>query len=261
MPFVLRDGARIHWRTDGRPTAPALLLGNSLGTDVALWDALIPVLAERFHVIRFDKRGHGASEVPPGRTEWSIDDLARDALAVADAAGARRFSYLGISIGGMIGMWLGANAAERIERLVLSNTAAQMAATNWAERIAAVRAGGMASLVDPVMQRWFTPGYRDADPVALATIREHFLQVDPAGYAGCCAALRDLALADAPARITAPTLVIVGTHDGSTPPEAGRAIAAAVKGSRLVELATAHIPHPEQHDAFLAAVVPHLAGG
>ena len=262
MPFVLRDGARIHWRTDGHPQAPALLLANSLGTDTSLWDPVIPQLARHFHVIRFDKRGHGASEVPPGMTEWSIEALARDALAVADAAGAQRFAYAGISIGGMIGVWLGANAPQRLTRLVLSNTSAEMPAAGWADRIAAVRANGMAGLVDGVMQRWFTEPYRARADATFQTVREHFLQVDPAGYIGCCAAIRDMALAESPARIAVPTLVVTGTHDVATPPAMGEAIAAAVPGgAALVELPAAHIPHPEQPDRFLGAVLRFLLQG
>src|SRR3954447_787363 len=113
MPFVTRDGARIHWRSDGDPARPALLLGNSLGSELALWDPVMAALRRHFRVLRFDLRGHGASETPPG--DYTIEALARDALAVADAAGAARFHYMGISLGGMIGQWLGAHASDRIE--------------------------------------------------------------------------------------------------------------------------------------------------
>ena len=258
MPFVLRDGARIFWRTDGRPDAPALLLGNSLGTDTALWDSVMPTLTRYFRVIRFDKRGHGASDVPPGVTEWTIEALARDALAVADAAQAARFAYLGISIGGMIGLWLGAHAPERITRLVLSNTAAELPRDIWADRIAAVGAHGLAGMADAVMQRWFTEAYRARNDAQLATIRTHFLQVDPAGYIGCCAAIRDMRLRDAPARSAAPTLVLTGTHDASTPPALGQAIAAAIPGAQCIELPAAHIPHPELPERFTAVVLRFL---
>ena len=262
MPFVLRDGARIHWRTDGAPGAPALLLANSLGTDLSLWDPVIPQLARHFHVIRFDKRGHGASEVPPGMSEWTIEALARDALAVADAAGAQRFAYAGISIGGMIGVWLGANAPQRLTRLVLSNTSAEMPSSGWAERIAAVHANGMAGLVDGIMQRWFTEPYRARADTTFQTVREHLLQVDPAGYVGCCAAIRDMRIAELPARIQVPTLVVTGTHDIATPKAMGEAIATAVPGgARVVELPVAHIPHPEQPDRFLSAVLRFLLEG
>src|SRR5882672_9127334 len=149
MPFVNADGARIYWRCDGREDRPALLLGNSIGTDHSLWDSIVPDLARSYRVLRFDMRGHGASDAPAG--DYTIERLARDALAVADAAGAPHFSYAGISLGGMVGMWLGVNAAERVARLALCNTAAHLPPESWATRIAAVRGGGMGAIVDIVM--------------------------------------------------------------------------------------------------------------
>ena len=155
MPFVIRDGARLYWRSDGDPALPPLLLGGSLGTERSLWSPAVPVLQKRFRLLSFDWRGHGESEAPAG--EYTIADLAADALAVADAADARRFSYLGISLGGMVGMWLGIHSGDRVERLVVSNTSARMSAAAWADRIATIRAGGIGAIVDPVLQRWFTP--------------------------------------------------------------------------------------------------------
>ena len=182
MPFVIRDGARLYWRSDGDPSHPALLLGNSIGTEHALWAPVVPALQRHFRVLRFDLRGHGASESPPG--DYTMAMLGEDALAVADAAGARRFSYMGISIGGMVGMWLGAHAADRVERMVLCNTSAKLPATLWADRIAKVRAGGMATIVDAVMPRWFTARYLARADETFAGARAAFLAVDPAGYVG-----------------------------------------------------------------------------
>src|SRR6266545_3198839 len=150
MPFVSRDGVRLYWRSDGDPARPALLLANSLGADHALWDPVVPALMRHFRVLRFDMRGHGASDVAPG--EYTIEMLARDALAVADAGGVARFCYAGISLGGMIGQWIGANAGDRVLRLVLSNTSAKLDPSVWDERIAKVRFGGTAAVVDAVMQ-------------------------------------------------------------------------------------------------------------
>src|SRR5262245_25797174 len=152
MPFVNRDGARIHWRSDGDPARPALLVANSLGSELGLWDPVMPALRRHFRVLRFDKRGHGSSEAPAG--DYTIEALAREACAVADAAGAERFHYLGLSIGGMMGLWLGANAPERVLRLVLSNTSARQPAEIWHERIAKVKAVGMNAIADTVLQRW-----------------------------------------------------------------------------------------------------------
>ena len=260
MPFVRREGRRVYWRTDGRPESPALLLTNSLGSDTSLWDAVVPALARHFHVLRLDMPGHGASDVPSSYTEWTIEDLARDALAVADAAGASRFCYAGISIGGMIGIWLAANVPERLERAALSNTAAEVASGPWAERIATVRAKGLPALVDAVMQRWFTSEFLQKNGVELATIREHFLQTDPAGYAGCCAAIRDLRIGELLGRISAPMLVIAGTHDAAMPPALGRALAVGIPQATYLELPVAHIPHPEQPERFTRAIEEHMRG-
>ena len=256
MPFVIRDGARLYWRSDGDPASPPLLLGNSLGTEHALWAPVVPALQRRFRVLRFDLRGHGASEAPPG--EYTLAMLAQDALAVADAAGARRFSYAGISLGGMIGMWLGLHAGDRVERLVLSNTSAKMAAGAWAERIAKVRAGGMTAIADAVMQRWFTARYLARADDTLASARGAFLAVDPGGYIGCCAAIRDMDLTPELASIRAPTLVTTGSHDIATPKEMGAAIAAAIPGARCVELPIAHLPPPEEPGLYAHTILEFL---
>jgi len=258
VPFVKRDGARLYWRSDGDPRRPTLLLGNSLGTEHGLWAPVMPALQRHFRVLRFDARGHGGSEAPPG--DYSIATLAHDALAVADAAGASRFGYLGISLGGMVGIWLGAHAADRVDRLVLSNTSAKLPAALWADRIATVRAGGMASIVDAILPRWYTARYLARADDTLASARAAFLAVDPGGYIGCCAAIRDMDLAASLAAIRAPTLVITGADDLATPKEMGNAIAAAVPGARRVELPVAHIPVPEAPGLFAHTVLDFLAG-
>ncbi len=258
MPFVIRDGARLYWRSDGDPALPPLLLGSSLGTEHALWAPAIPALTRRFRVLSFDWRGHGASEAPAG--EYSIADLADDALAVADAAGARRFSYLGISLGGMIGMWLGIHAGDRVGKLVLSNTSAKMSAAAWSERIAKIRAGGIEAIVDAVLQRWFTQRYLARADATFASTRAAFLAVDPGGYIGCCAAIRDMDLTADLAWIGAPTLVITGTHDIATPKEMGAAVAAVIPGARCVEIPATHIPLPEATGVFAHTVLEFLSG-
>ncbi|HET7097641.1 MAG TPA: 3-oxoadipate enol-lactonase [Casimicrobiaceae bacterium] len=258
MPFVIRDGARLYWRSDGDPASPPLLLGCSLGTEHALWAPAMSALTRRFRVLSFDWRGHGASEAPAG--EYTIADLAGDTLAVADAAGARRFSYVGISLGGMIGMWLGIHASDRVEKLIVSNTSAKMSATAWSERIAKIRAGGIEAIVDAVLQRWFTQRYLARADASFASTRAAFLAVDPAGYIGCCAAIRDMDLTADLGSIRAPTLVITGTHDVATPKEMGAAIAAAITGAHCVELLSAHIPLPEATGVFAQAVLEFLNG-
>jgi 3-oxoadipate enol-lactonase/4-carboxymuconolactone decarboxylase len=256
MPFVNIDGVRLYWRADGRADRPALLLGNSLGTDHALWDAAMPNLIERFRVIRYDMRGHGASDAPKG--DYTIARLGRDALAVADAAGARHFAWAGISLGGMVGMWLGSNAPERVTRLVLSNTGAKLDPKIWADRIAKIQAQGMGAIVDAVMQRFFTEGFIARGDARYATVRDTFLSLDADGYCGCCAAIRDMDQSESIKAITARTLVITGTHDLATPAALGEAIAASIPGARHASLPVAHIPHLEATRAFTQLVMPFL---
>jgi 3-oxoadipate enol-lactonase/4-carboxymuconolactone decarboxylase len=249
MPFVQTDGARLYWRCDGPDHAPALLLANSIGTDHSLWDPVMPALLRAFRVIRYDTRGHGASDAPAG--EYSMERLGRDALAVADAAGAKRFHFAGISLGGMTGIWLGANAPERIDRLALCNTAAYFGPESWAARIVAVKAGGMAAIVDMVMARFFTPAYMKQADARFAGVRRMFLSIDAGGYIGCGAAIRDMDLRAALPKVKAPALVVAGGFDQATPPALGQAIAQAIPGARYAELPCAHIP---THEAGAALV-------
>lgn len=256
MAFVDRAGVRIHWRSDGHASAPPLLLSNSLGTDLAFWDPVMPRLTEYFRVVRMDTRGHGASDVPAG--PYNLTLLAEDTLAVADAAGLERFAFAGVSMGGGIGMHLAIHHPARLTRLMLCNTAASFPADVFDQRISAVEAGGMAAVADGVLQRFFTEAFRRRDNAVLATVRSTLLALDPVGYIGCCCAVRDTALEDGLASITTPTLVLVGDHDQSTPPEKGRAIAAAIPGARVAALPTAHLAHPEQPAAFIDLAVPFL---
>lgn len=257
MPLINCDGARVFWRTDGRPDAPALVLVNSLGSDTSLWDGILPALLRSYRVIRLDLPGHGASSLTGAKVTWTVPTLASHVLHVAEAAGAPRFSLVGVSVGGMIGLWLAANS-NRVQRLVVSNTSASVNASVWNERMRTAREKGLQALVDGTMQRWFNAAYLSSDPTEVATIREHFLQVDQEGYLGCCTAIRDVDLHAELPRITVPTLVIAGTHDGAMPPELGQAIANAVPAARYVELPVAHIPHIEAPAPFLDVVLQHL---
>lgn len=258
MPFVNCDGARIYWRADGLPELPPLVLVGSLGSDHAVWNPVMAGLTRQFRVIRMDSRGHGASDAPPG--DYSLERLGRDVLAVADAAGAPRFHYAGLSIGGMIGMWLGAQAPDRIDRLVLTNTSAWMDAKAMEQRIATVRAEGMRAIADAVIARWFTPGYAARNTEHRATTLATLLAMDPVGYTGCCAAIRDMALEPLLPRIAPATLVIAGSLDPSTPPEMGRRLAAAIPHATCLELPTAHFSHSERPRRWTEWVVRFLQG-
>lgn len=252
------DHCRIAWRADGPEAAPSLILANSLGTAMAMWDRQIGPLAERFRVIRYDMRGHGRSDAPAGA--YSIDRLGRDVLELADALDIRSFSFCGLSLGGMIAQWLGWRAPERLERLVIANSSPFMGPPSaWDARIDTVRAQGMEAMAEPVVERWFTPGFR-ADPANTAAILDMLLATPAEGYAGCSAAIRDMDMRPVLGLIAAPTLVIGGTDDPATPPEHTRLLAEGIPGARCVMLEAAHLSNLEQPAAFNAALIAHLTG-
>jgi 3-oxoadipate enol-lactonase len=257
MSFVHANGARFFYRLDGEPEAPLLLLSNSLGTDLGMWDSQLAEFAKRFRVLRYDSRGHGQSEVSPG--PYSIAGLGRDALALLDAIGVDRVRFCGLSKGGMVGMWLGSNAPERIERLVLCNTSAQLGTPEfWNSRIELVRRGGMEAVTPMVLERWFTSDFRARAPQAVEKVRRMLLATPPEGYTACCAAIRDMDQREAIRSIRAPTLVVAGVHDPATPPDHGREIAGRIPGATLLELEAAHLSNIEASDQFTAVVLEFL---
>ncbi|WP_026872462.1 3-oxoadipate enol-lactonase [Inquilinus limosus] len=253
MPHVTVDGCRLHYRLDGPEDGPPLLLSHALGVDLEMWGPQVERLARRFRVLRYDHRGHGGSNVPPG--PYSLDRLGRDAVGLLDALGIGQADVVGLSLGGMVALWLGIHAPDRIGRLVPCCTTAYAGGPElWEPRIEAVRRDGMAALVDGVIGRWFSPGFRERAPQTVDGIRRKLLATPPDGYAATCAAIRDMDQRDAISRIRAPMLVLSGTQDQGTPPERGREIAAAVPGARFQALDAAHIANLEQADAFTAAV-------
>lgn len=241
--------------TFGPAGAPPLLLINSIGaTKEVLWSRQVPTFSERFRVITYDPRGHGQSAVPAG--EYSLDDLGRDALAVMDAAGVDAAHVCGISMGGITAMWLGIHAPERVRSVVAANTAARIGSLqSWSDRIALVKAEGLAGVAEQAMPRWFTAGFREREPETIDRFKAMVTSNSPAGYLGCCAALRDGDLRDQVSRITAPFLAIVGAHDMLTPPEALALVHERVAGSQLITLDCAHISNVEMDTKFNAAVL------
>ena len=257
MPEIDVDGCRLSWTAQGPADAPPLLLLNALGTTIDLWSPRIDRLATAFRVIRFDTRGHGASEAPPG--PYALDRLGRDALAVLDAAGARRAHVCGVSLGGQTALWLAVHAPARVAGVVAANTGARIGATAlWNQRIRDAGTLGMHALVEPAMARWFTPRFRRRDTETVDRFRTMLRACSPTGYAGCCAALRDADLRADLHRIERPTLVIVGADDDATPPAAGRAICEQVAGAELLALDAAHLANVERADAFTAGVLAFL---
>ncbi|MFN0178242.1 MAG: 3-oxoadipate enol-lactonase [Gemmatimonadales bacterium] len=257
MAEARSGGVRLRYTVDGPADGLPLLLSNSLGSTLEMWDPVLPAFSERFRVIRYDQRGHGGSDVAPG--EYRLDSLGGDALAVLDAAGVGRAPVAGISLGGLTALWLAIQAPERIDRIVLANTGAQIGtAALWNERIAAVTTNGMGAIVDGLLGRWFTPAFRRDRPDVVATFRRMIEACPVSGYTGCCAAVRDADLRAELGRVHAPTLVIVGTADVATPPSLGELLQAGIPGAMLVALEAAHLSNVERADEFARAVTDFL---
>jgi 3-oxoadipate enol-lactonase len=253
----------LHHEDRGPRDGAPLLLAGSLGTTLRMWDPQIDALHARgIRTIAYDQRGHGASPVPPG--PYAIADLGADALALLDHLGLERASLAGVSIGGMVGQWLGAQAPERIDRLILLCTSSHLPpASAWEERIATVTAAGSVEpIADTVVGRWLTPGFAEAHPETRATLRAMLGGTPPDGYAGCCAAIAAMDLRDDVAAIRAPTLVVGGAQDQAIPTEHQERLAAAIAGARLEILDPgAHVVSVEQAEAVTALIADHVTNG
>jgi 3-oxoadipate enol-lactonase len=248
----------LNYLLEGPEDAPVLVLSNSLGTSLEMWDDQAPVLGGRFRLLRYDTRGHGGSPAPPG--PYAIGDLGLDVIRPLDRLGIERASFCGLSVGGMTGMWLAAEAPERVERLVLLCTSALLGPKSvWDERIATATGRGMAALVDGAIERWFTPAFRSENPEAVERMAGTLRETDPEGYAGCCAAIRDMDLRDRLPSIVAPTLVVSGAEDPATPPGHGRLIRDAIPGARFeVVPGAAHIANVERPEKITPLILTHL---
>jgi 3-oxoadipate enol-lactonase len=253
-------GAELQHRFDGDPGGEPLLLANSLGAELGMWDEQIPALSERFRVLRYDQRGHGGSPAPPG--PYSIEDLGRDALVLLDREDIERTGFAGVSLGGMVGLWLAINAPERIARLAIcSSTAGGGPAEPWIERAATVRDQGIGALVEATLERWFTPEFRESHPERIGQIRAMLLGTDPEGYAGCCEAIGGHDLRDRLGEIAAPTLVITAADDPSIGSQQGELLAERIPEARLVALAAGrHLVNVELPEDVNGPLLEHLAG-
>ncbi len=259
MPTARVNDATLHYRIDGDAASPPLVLSNSLGTSLEMWEPQVAALAARFRVIRYDGRGHGRSTEPPG--PYSIERLACDVVGLLDALSIPRAHFGGLSMGGMVGIWLGIHEPARIDRLVLANTAAKIGtAEMWNARIDAVRRGGMASISPAVLARFFTPAALDAPTPIIASMRATFEKLAPDGYIASCAAVRDMDARHLLSRIHAPTLVIAGTNDLATPPPDGRYIVEHIADARYVELPAPHLSNVQAASAFTQAMMSFLTG-
>jgi 3-oxoadipate enol-lactonase len=257
MPDIDADGCLIHVEIEGPERAPVLMLSNSLGTTLHMWEGQVKPFTQAFRLLRYDRRGHGRSGVPPG--PYSMPRLGRDVLAVLDALGIDKVNWCGLSMGGMVGQWLGANAPDRVERLVLTNTSCYFADKNgWNERLKLVREQGLKAFAGANMERWFSKGFRERAPQTIAWMKEMFSATPLAGYIACGEAVRDMDQRELLGKIKAPTLVIAGRHDPATPVEANEYIKDRIAGAEMTVLDAAHISNVEAADAYTDAVLKFL---
>jgi 3-oxoadipate enol-lactonase len=257
--------ARLAACLDGPDGAPVLVLANPIGTTRAIWAAQVPVLREHFRLLRFELRGHGEpgarSAAPPGA--YSIAELGTDVLGLMRDHGVTAAAYCGISLGGMIGLWLAANAPDRISSLVVCCAAITPMPSRqaWLDRAALVRSAGMTAISEMVPPRWFTADFIARQPAAVSAVMDMLLGTDPQGYAGCADAIADLDLAPVLGAIKAPTLVLAGAEDPAAPPWQGARTALGITGSRLrVIRGTSHLAPYQTPGPITAAILSHLVG-
>jgi 3-oxoadipate enol-lactonase/4-carboxymuconolactone decarboxylase len=258
MPFAETEGRRLYWKLEGEGDRPPLLLLNSIGTDMGLWDPVIPYLLRHFQLLRMDTRGHGASDA--GEGDYSLSGLARDAIAVMDAAAVDVVFVAGVSLGGMVAMELALRAPARVSALALICTSATMDQTVWADRVKKVRSGGTGAIADLAMSRFLSADFARSHAPVAQSVRRGLLEMDDEGYAGAGAAIRDMDLIDRISGIAARTMVIAGASDVSTPFE-GNAdrIVKAIPDAELVMLDCAHLAPLEAPGSLAAALIRFLS--
>lgn len=258
MPYAELSDVTLHYRLDGDESLPVLMLSNSLGTSFEMWQPQIAALTQHYRVLRYDTRGHGQSSVTEG--PYSIAQLGGDVIALLDYLKLARVHFCGLSMGGITGMWLGLHHADRLNKLILCNTAAYIGPPeNWTNRAAAVQRDGVASIAAAVVDKWLTPDFAAQQPELVQHLRAMLGATDARGYAANCLAVRDSDLREQIQRIVTPTLVIAGSGDIPTPPADGRYLADTIPGAQYVELYAAHLSNLQQVDGFTQAVLKFLA--
>jgi 3-oxoadipate enol-lactonase/4-carboxymuconolactone decarboxylase len=255
VPFLDIDGSRLYYRLDGDDSRPVLVLSHSLGVDHGQWDLQMSDLVAHFRILRYDIRGHGASDTSLG--DYSIERLGRDVLGIVDALNIRQFAFCGVSLGGMIGQWLAARAPDRVSRVLLANTSAHFGDPSGIEaRRQSVLASGMSSIVDTAVERFFSPGNQSPQ---VSTTRRTFLATNPIGYAGCCAAIRDMDNRNLLSSIQIPSLIISGTRDVATPWIGnGDVLAELIPHATAIHLPAAHLSNIERPRSFTRALLDFL---
>ena len=259
MPIANLQNAKLHYKLEGPDRAPVIVLSNSLGTDLEMWNGQVPELSKYLRVLRYDTRGHGSSKADGDA--WSLAHLGLDVLELLNYLGIDRFHVCGISLGGMTALWLAIHAPQRVLSLMPCNTAARIGnEATWNARIKQVQEHGLASIADATMERWFTASFRDRASAQVEATRQMLLRTDASAYLACCAALRDADLTGAISSISAPTLVISATSDPVTPPSDGRLLQERIPGAVYREINAAHLSNIEDPASFLAATLQFVTG-
>jgi 3-oxoadipate enol-lactonase len=258
VAFADLDGIQIHYELSGPAALPVLVLSNSLGATLDMWQPQLEALSAHFRLLRYDTRGHGQSAVPEG--PYSIAELAGDVIGLLDLLDIPQANFCGISMGGQIGQWLEIHAPSRITRAVLASTAAKIGNTDgWNTRIASVLKDGLEPLIPGTIERWLTAPFIALHPELADSIRAMLRAADRFGYVACCEAIRDADFRSEIARIAIPTLVISATEDPATPPTDGQFLAREIAGAQYIELRAAHLCNLEAISAFNSAVTSFLA--
>lgn len=259
MPYISSPRVQLHYRWDGPEDAPVMILSHSLGATLDMWSPQLAEFTRHFRVLRYDQRGHGQSGMPA--RPWTIADFGMDARDLMDKLEVERAHFCGISLGGMAGLWMAQHAPERLRSLVLANTSAfTMDPSLLRGRMEKIERDGMPGIVDGILERWFTAGFRERHPEVVRPFREGILATPAASYLATSAAICDLDLRAGLRNIAVPTLVITGTHDLATPPAWGETITAGIPRAKLRELDAAHLSNVEAAAEFNAAVVGFAAG-
>jgi len=257
MPTANLPDVKLYYEFSGAEHLPVVLFSNGLGTTVHMWDSQVEPFTQHFRVLRYDTRGHGQSGCTPG--PYTIEQLSWDVVRLLDALRLERISFCGLSMGGMIGMFLGANTAGRLHKLVLCNTSPKFGPEDiWNRRIEAVESGGMKAITTTVVDRWLTPGFRASHSAETQSVRTMLESANPEGYVACCAAVRDMDLHDTVAKICVPTLVATGTSDVAATPAEGQFVAKSIPGAAYTEFAAAHLSNIEARDEFNRRIVQFL---
>lgn len=248
------NGGRLHYRFDGPEGAPVVMFSNSLGTNLHMWDSQISELTKTFRILRYDSRGHGHSTAIPG--PYTIAGLGRDVIGLLDALHIEHVFFCGLSLGGVIAQWLGINAPDRLNAIVISNSAAKIGTDEfWNQRIQKLCEGGIAPVAAAQVLRWFTEKYVAAQPQVIEKMKQMFVATPLDGYIATCEALRDFDLRGSINHIQTPTLVLAGTHDAVTPPADGKFLAVGIPGAQYAELNASHLSNIEDAADFTGAVV------